>query len=210
MTIRMAGTSRPRVAAEIRLPDYGIKLVATTPEGAVDYKGQYAAGVYLRGVDAGGVLTVYAGTSRHVTNRQAGHPDAVDWVLLITRATDPDFAFTADERKAVEYWLCAAASRAQAGGRVRCGNGTAPEDPGLPPKIARSIRTPVLSALQALAHPASAPGLRDLTDAAAQLLDVTAAAHTATIRPRSTSRGHGPNLVRQLMRQALLQEGDRL
>jgi hypothetical protein len=198
------------VAAEIRLPDFGIKLVVTTPDGAARYKRQYAAGVYLRGVDTGGVLTVYTGTSRHVTNRQAGHPDAVDWVLLVTRATDPDFAFTADERKAIEFWLCAAASRAQAGGRVRCGNGTAPEDPGLTPETVASIRRPVLTALQALAHPAAAPGLHDLTEAAGQLLEVTAASHAATIRPRPTSLGHGPGLVRQLMSHALLREGDRL
>ncbi|MGY1659650.1 hypothetical protein ACI78Q_00310 [Geodermatophilus sp. SYSU D00705] len=202
--------SVPERAFELRLPDVGVKVIVTTSQDAARYAKTCTAGVYLRCVEVGGVLVVYVGTSRAVCGRQAGHSGVVDWVLFLTRADAPEFAFGSDDRKAIEYWLAAAAGRAQGGGRVRCGNGTAPEDPGLSPEIVAAIRRPVLAALQAVAHPAAAPGLHDLVEAAAELLDITAASAKATIRPRPTSRGHGPGLVKQLMAHGLLDEGDRL
>jgi hypothetical protein len=210
MQVRIIGLSVAKVVFEVRLPDLGIRAQVATLKGAERYTKRSTAGVYLRARDEDGQLVVYSGGSRHVSNRQAGHPDAVDWVLFITRANDHDFAFTADERKAIEYWLCAAASHAQAKGRVRCGNGTAPEDPGLSAEVVAAIRRPVLTALQAIAHPAAVPALHDLVEAAADLLDVTAASNRASIRPRPAGRGNGPDLVLRLLASGLLEDGDRL
>jgi hypothetical protein len=131
-------------------------------------------------------------------------------MLFITRASDSDLAFTSDERQAIEFWLCAAASLAQIHGRVRCGNGTAPEDPGLPPEVVAAIRRPALAALQAIAHPAADPAILDLVEAAGELLDVTAASHKASIRPRAAGRGHGPDVVLPLLAGKLLNPGDEL